>query len=392
MKNKNQIAIIGGAGHIGAPLGINLSHVGYKSILIDLNKANINLINSGKMPFVEKGAEKILKKQLKKKKIFASSKLDLVKSCKYIIVCIGTPVSSKNIPLKKDFINFFKKIKKYLDKDHIIIIRSSVYPGTLNEVYNILKSKCINLSYCPERIAQGYSLIEQKKIAQIVSGFNKNAIVESSKLFKKISGKIIVSKIEEAEMIKLFSNAYRYSHFSISNLFYMMCVKKNLNFSKIRNLMMTQYGRNNSLPNSGFVSGPCLYKDTMQLSHYFKNKFEILRNIKNINEGLPIFILKKLTEKYNLKKKRIGILGVTFKPENDDIRDSLPMKLIKHLKVKKLDVIYSDDYYQNRETCDKKYLINNSDIIIIGTTHNSYKKLKFKKKQIIIDIGGFFED
>ena len=316
----------------------------------------------------------------------------MVKSCKYIIVCIGTPVSSKNIPLKKDFINFFKKIKKYLDKDHIIIIRSSVYPGTLNEVYNILKSKCINLSYCPERIAQGYSLIEQKKIAQIVSGFNKNAIVESSKLFKKISGKIIVSKIEEAEMIKLFSNAYRYSHFSISNLFYMMCVKKNLNFSKIRNLMMTQYGRNNSLPNSGFVSGPCLYKDTMQLSHYFKNKFEILRNIKNINEGLPIFILKKLTEKYNLKKKRIGILGVTFKPENDDIRDSLPMKLIKHLKVKKLDVIYSDDYYQNRETCDKKYLINNSDIIIIGTTHNSYKKLKFKKKQIIIDIGGFFED
>ena len=104
-------------------------------------------------------------------------------------------------------------------------------------------------------------------------------------------------------MIKLFSNAYRYSHFSISNLFYMMCVQKNLNFSKIRNLMMTQYTRNNSLPNSGFVSGPCLYKDTMQLSHYFKNKFEILKNIKNINEELPNFILKRLSEKYNLKKK-----------------------------------------------------------------------------------------
>ena len=87
----------------------------------------------------------------------------MVKNCKYIIVCIGTPVSSKNIPLKEDFINFFKKIKKYLNDDHIIIIRSSIYPGTLNEVYNILKSKCINLSYCPERIAQGYSLIEQKK-------------------------------------------------------------------------------------------------------------------------------------------------------------------------------------------------------------------------------------
>ena len=391
MINKNQIAIIGGAGHIGAPLGINLSLAGYQSILIDINKNNINLINKGKMPFIEKGAGKILKKQLKKKKIFASSKIDLVKNCKYIIVCIGTPVSSKNIPLKKDFINFFKKLKKYLIQEHIVIIRSSVYPGILDEIYKILKTKCNNLSYCPERIAQGYSLIEQKKMAQIISGFNRKSITESSKIFRKISGKIVLSKVNEAEMIKLFSNAYRYSHFSISNLFYMMCVQKNLNFSKIRNLMMTQYNRNISLPNSGFVSGPCLYKDTMQLSHYFKNKFKIIKNIKNINEELPNFILKKLSKKYNLKKMTIGVLGVAFKPENDDIRDSLPMKLVKILKRKKINVIYSDDYYISKDTCKKNDLISNSDIIIIGTAHKSYRKLKFKKKQVIIDIGGFFE-
>ena len=82
---------------------------------------------------------------------------------------------------------------------------------------------------------------------------------------------------------------------------------------------------------------------------------------------------------------------MAFKPENDDIRDSLPTKLVKHLKRKKINVIYSDDYYKHKDTCDKNYLINNSDIIIIGTTHKNYKKLKFKKEQIIIDIGGFFE-
>ena len=128
-------------------------------------------------------------------------------------------------------------LKKYLKKDHQIIIRSSVYPGICEKVYEIIKDKNKNLSYCPERIVQGKSIKELPNISQLVSGKNNKSIQESANLFKKICKKIIRVKIIEAELIKLFSNAYRYVHFAISNQFYMICRDQNLNFFKIREIM-----------------------------------------------------------------------------------------------------------------------------------------------------------
>ena len=164
MINRNFISIIGGAGHVGAPLGLALSSKGFNVILVDKNKKNIKKINQGKMPFVEEGCAELLKKMIKKNKIFATENLNEVKQCKYIIVCIGTPINNKFKPDLKKFINFFYNLKKYLNKNHVIIIRSSIYPGICNKVFNILQKRCKNLSYCPERIAQGKSLIELPKL------------------------------------------------------------------------------------------------------------------------------------------------------------------------------------------------------------------------------------
>ena len=388
MINKNYVSVIGGAGHIGAPLGIALSLKGYKVLLIDKNKKNIKKINNGKMPFMEKGCEKLLKKMIFKKRIFGTTKLSVVKQTKYIIVCINTPINNKLNPSLKSFIGFFNDLKKHLKKNHIIIIRSSVYPGVLNKVYKIIKNSCSNLSYCPERIAQGESIIELPKISQIVSGKNKKAILESGKIFNKISKKIIYTGIEEAEFIKLFSNAYRYINFSISNQFYMMCKNKGLNFSRIRKLMMDSYERNKDMPKAGFTAGPCLLKDTMQLSSYYKHQFPLLHSAKSINENLPKFIIKKLSEKYNLKRKTVGILGLSFKAENDDIRDSLSIKLLQHLRSKKIKTLQSDEYYNDLKNISKNDLIKRSDIIIIATPHKAYKKIKVNKKKEIVDIWG----
>ena len=111
--------------------------------------------------------------------------LSEVKGCKYIIVCLGTPVNKRFEPNLKNFINFFYSLKKYLNSNHIIIIRSSIYPGICNKVFNIIKDRCKNLSYCPERIAQGKSLKELPKISQIISGKNTKSKLESGKIFKK---------------------------------------------------------------------------------------------------------------------------------------------------------------------------------------------------------------
>lgn len=391
MIDRNFICIIGGGGHVGAPLGLALSSKGFKVALIDKYQKNIEKINQGEMPFIEVGCEKLLKKMIRKKKIFATSKLNEIKRCKYIIVCIGTPINNKFKPDLKKFINFFYTLKKYLNKNHIIIIRSSIYPGVCNKVFNIVKNHCKNLSYCPERIAQGKSLIELPQLTQIISGKNANAKLESGKIFKKISKKIIFTEIIEAELIKLLGNAYRYVNFSISNQFYIMCKNQGLDFFKIRNIMRDNFKRNANIPLAGFTAGPCLLKDTMQLSAFYNHKFPLFHAAASVNESLPKFIIKKLSTEYNLRKKTVGILGLSFKAENDDIRDSLSIKLIRKLQLKKIKTLQSDEYYKDKKNIDKNILIKKSDIIIIATPHKAYKNLRIKKNKVLIDIWGLIK-
>jgi len=391
MFKKKYVCIVGGAGHIGTPLGLALCSKGYNVILIDKNTENIKKINQGIMPFVEEGCANLLKKMIKKKKIFATNHLNETKKCKYIIVCLGTPVNKKFNPNLKNFIGFFYNLRRHLKKNHIVIIRSSIYPGICKRVFNIIKNHCKNLSYCPERIAQGKSLIELPQISQIISGTNTKAKLESGKIFKKVCKKIIYTKIIEAELIKLFSNVYRYINFSISNQFYLMCQNQGLDFYKIRNIMRDNYKRNTNIPTAGFTAGPCLLKDTMQLSSFYRHKFSLLSSAMSINEGLPKFMFKKLNEKYNLKSKTIGILGLSFKAENDDIRDSLSIKLLEYFKSKKIKTLQSDEYYKDKNNIDKNTVVKKSDIIIIATPHKAYKKIRISKNKILVDIWGLIE-
>ena len=138
MNNKSNISIIGGAGHVGFALGLIFSSKGFKVSLIDKHKLNIKKINNGKIPFLEENSQKLLKTMIKKKRIYATNQLRKVIESKFIIVCIGTPINNKLNPSLRGFINFFYQLKKFLKKDQIIIIRSSIYPGICNKIYKII--------------------------------------------------------------------------------------------------------------------------------------------------------------------------------------------------------------------------------------------------------------
>ena len=142
---------------------------------------------------------------------------------------------------------------------------------------------------------------------------------------------------------------------------------------------------------AGFTAGPCLLKDTMQLSSFYDHKFSLGHTAMSINEGLPRYLVKKLSEKYNLKKKIVGVLGLSFKSETDDIRDSLSIKLLKLLKSKKIKTLQSDEYYKNEKNIDKFDLVRKSDIIIVSTPHKAYKNLRIKKNKVLVDIWGIIE-
>jgi UDP-N-acetyl-D-mannosaminuronic acid dehydrogenase len=387
---QKKVTIIGGAGHIGLPLGILFAAKKKNVVLYDKNNSVIKKINKCQFPFIEKNGAKLLKKY--KRRIIASTNKNYVTSADVIIICIGTPVIY-NKPDLINFFNLFKEIKHLLNPNQLIIIRSSIYPGTCEKVHQFLGKKFINISYCPERVVQGKSIEELPKLPQIISGISDKAISESIKLFNPICKKTIVTSILEAELIKLFSNSWRYINFSIANEFYMICENLGINFNNLRKKMIDGYERNKNIPTAGFAAGPCLFKDTMQLNVYLKKSFNLGAIATKINEGLPKFVYKKLLRKFKnkLKSKTIGILGVSFKADIDDIRDSLAIKLLYLLKEKKLNVLFSDDYASLKKNINKKQLINRSDIIIIGSPHSVYKKLSIPKNKYLVDIWSLFD-
>jgi len=387
---KVEILIVGGAGHIGLPLGLLFADQGKRVVLYDKNKKNIEMINNSLMPFIEEGGNRMLKKN--KTRIFATNDKSHVRSAKIIIVCIGTPVKN-NKPDLSFFFKMFKELKNELDPNKLLIIRSSIYPGTCKKIQNFLGPKYKNISYCPERVVQGKSITELPKLPQIISGTSKKSINESKKLFSIICKKIIITSILEAELIKLFSNAWRYINFSISNQFYMICENFGIDFKLLRKNMILGYERNKGIPSAGFAAGPCLYKDTAQLNAFLKNSFSLGIAATEINQGFPKFIYNRIKLKFKkkLKKLKIGILGLAFKSNIDDIRDSLSLDLFKYLQKKKLNVYISDDFVDMKNIINKEELVNKSDIIILGVPHSSYKNLKIPKNKFVIDSWGFFE-
>ena len=157
---EKHISIIGGAGHVGLPLGLAFAVKNYKVHLIDQNENYLNLIKNNHMPFFEVGSEKILKKINRFKSFYYETDLKNLNSSKYIIICIGTPIKSNLKPDLKGFYSLINNLKKKITKDQILIIRSSVLPGTIKKIKKILEKKNNNIVYGPERIVQSKSLIE----------------------------------------------------------------------------------------------------------------------------------------------------------------------------------------------------------------------------------------
>ena len=308
---KVDIAIIGGAGHIGLPLGLLLANKKKKVILYDKNKINLNLIEKSKLPFMEKNGLKLLKKN--KKRIFPTSNKKFLKNTKIIIICIGTPVKNSK-PDLKFFFKVFKEIKPFLNPKKLLIVRSSIYPGSIYKIQKYLGKKYKNISYCPERVVQGESISELPKLPQIISGLSPLSINQSKNIFNLICKKTIVTSILEAELIKLFSNSWRYINFSISNQFYNICEKLNVDFNNLRKNMMDGYERNKDIPKAGFAAGPCLYKDTAQLNAFLKDSFTLGKEATKINQSFPIEIYKKLKKKIwkkiSKKKNRYSWSGI----------------------------------------------------------------------------------
>lgn len=387
---KNSISVIGAAGHIGLPLSFLLAKHKFNVIGVEKDLTKIDMIKKKKMIFKEKNIHKLLYN--KNIKIKFTDKIEEIKNTKYIIVTLGTPIDEYLNPSYSNFFDVIDNIIKFMDANQILILRSTVAPGTTRKILDKLNQNKIKagVAFCPERITQGFALKELYELPQIISYSDERTKNACKKIFSKFNKKLFECSFEEAEVTKLFCNSWRYIKFAVANEFYKICNIHDLNFEKIRNAMMFNYPRGKDFPKSGFAAGPCLLKDTMQLSSFSREHFSFGHSAMLVNETLPEFVIKQAKKISNLKKKKILILGMAFKPDNDDIRDSLAFRLKKKLLLESPYVYCHDPYIKQYQKLDVKYLIKKCSIIFIGCPHSKYKNIKFPKSKRVFDCWGFF--
>lgn len=388
------LTVVGGAGHVGIPLVLSFAGQGLTVNVNDLNLDNLAALKAGRLPFIEYGAEDLLSKALRQRKLIFTSAPDAMSKSGPIIVTIGTPVDEFLNPERQVVLDCLDNLLPYLCDGQLLVLRSTLYPGTTDAVAAHLKRKKreLKVAFCPERIVQGYGIEELRRMPQIVSGTTPEAAREATDLFRIISPEIVELSPIEAEFAKLFGNAYRYIEFAATNQFYLIAQSAGVNYQRILEAMKHNYPRAKNIPKPGYAAGPCLMKDTMQLSAFARNQFSLGNAAMLINEGLPLHVIGDLRRRYDLGKMVVGLLGMAFKAEIDDVRASLSYKFKKVLNGFAREVLTTDPFVTiDADLLPLDEVVARSDILILCTPHASYKSADLRGKPVV-DVWGLLEN
>jgi UDP-N-acetyl-D-mannosaminuronic acid dehydrogenase len=376
--HQRDVVIIGGCGHVGLPLGIALADCGLETILYDTNGASVNSVNSGEMPFMEEGADDVLARVIEKRTLRASTQPEVIGTAENVIVVIGTPVDEHLNPDPEAVPRALEAVGEHLTDGQLLVLRSTVYPGVTQLVEGLIErlGLSIEIAFCPERIAEGAAMSELYKLPQIIGARTPETTARARRLFEKLTAKIVEMDPEEAELAKLFTNTWRYIKFATANQLFMIANDFGLDFERIRSGLAEDYPRAADMARAGFAAGPCLFKDTMQLAAFNNNNFTLGHAAMMVNEGLPLYIVSRMAEAHDLSGLTIGILGMAFKAESDDIRSSLSYKLKRILHFRAGEVLCTDPFVtDDPDLVPLEDVIDRSDVLVIGAPHALYREL-----------------
>ena len=381
------VVVLGGCGHVGLPLGLVLADAGLRVTLFDTDPDAVRLVQTGSMPHREKGAQEMLQRTLASGRLTATGEPQSVGSAECLIVVIGTPVDEHLNPDPQVVVTAIESVEEHLRDGQLLILRSTVFPGVTRMVEGLVQrmGKSIDVAFCPERIAEGNAMDELHLLPQIVSARTARGSERAAELFARIARTIVHVQPEEAELAKLFTNSYRYIKFAAANQLFMMANDFGVDYERVRAAVVQDYPRAADLPAPGFAAGPCLLKDTMQLAAFNNNNFALGVASMQVNEGLPLYLVSRLMAKYPLDTMTVGILGMAFKGESDDTRDSLSYKLKRVLRVRAGDVMTTDPYVCTDPSLRSlEEVLARADLLVIGAPHDAYAKIDIE--QPVVDI------
>ena len=378
MSFSNDVVIIGGCGHVGLPLGLACADRGLAVVLHDVDEAAVATVNRGEMPFQEDGAPEVLRR-VAGERLTATTDPASLKTAEVLVMVIGTPVDEHMNPDPRAVPRALEGVRGSLVDGQLLVLRSTVYPGVTARIERLLAEAGldVDVAFCPERIAEGKAMTELYELPQIVAGRTERATERATKFFRNLTEQVVVLTPEEAELAKLFTNTWRYAKFAIANQLYMMANDFGLDFERIRSALAHDYPRAADLPRAGFAAGPCLLKDTMQLAAFNNNNFVLGHASMTVNEGLPLYLVSRLEQRFTLADCTVGILGMAFKAESDDTRSSLSYKLKRILSFKAAEVLCTDPYVTtDPDLHPLDEVLERSDVLIVGAPHRSYAGIK----------------
>jgi UDP-N-acetyl-D-mannosaminuronic acid dehydrogenase len=383
------LVIVGGCGHVGLPLALSLADCGYTVGINDIDERKIDQVNAGQVPFRETGAEALLAKVLPTGRLELSRDPAMLRRTRIVILVIGTPIDEFMNPSVRIFDRVLDELMPHLQAGSLVVLRSTVFPGTTETVERRLHAAGIeaDVAFCPERIAEGHAIEELRTLPQLVGVNSDQAFEKARQLFDRLGVAVVRTTPLEAELAKLLTNTWRYMKFAIANQFFQIVNRSGLDYNRVLNAIRYDYPRAQDLPGPGFAAGPCLLKDTMQLSAFTADHFPMGQAAMQVNEGLPAYIVDTLNSRRPLLGRTVGILGMAFKGESDDARASLSYKLRKLAQFKGANVLCTDPYIADPTFEPLEMVLRDSEVIVVGAPHRAYRGLELDGREVV-DIWG----
>jgi UDP-N-acetyl-D-mannosaminuronic acid dehydrogenase len=382
--------VLGGGGHVGLPLSLAFARAGLRVGILDIAETTIERIGRGEMPFLEAGADELLAEIVPTGRLELTTSADMLDRTRVVIVVVGTPIDEFLNPSMTIFQRTVDQIAPHLQPVALLVLRSTVYPGTTEYVAAALADQAceVDVAFCPERIAEGHALEELATLPQIIGADNEAAGDRAEALFRNVTPHIIRTSTKEAEFTKLFTNAWRYIKFAAANQFFEIANDAGVDYTNVLRAIRQDYPRARDLPGPGLAAGPCLLKDTMQLAAFTSDHFGLGQSAMQVNEGLPAYIVSAMEKRYgNLRRRTVGLLGMAFKAESDDVRSSLSYKLRKLLFWSGARVFCTDPYVTDPRLLPLEKVLADSEILVIGAPHQAYRQADLRGRKVV-DIWG----
>jgi UDP-N-acetyl-D-mannosaminuronic acid dehydrogenase len=374
---RGEVAVVGGCGRAGLPLGLAFAAASHRVVLVDIDHDAVARVASGRMPFHERGAVEALGGALRAGFLRASTDPAAIADADAVIVAVGTP-SFEAAGNRDAVVAVVRGLAVHLRPHQLVVLRSTVPVGTTTAAEEALRAegRTNTIVYCPERSAEGCAIEEVGRLPVLVGARSAAAGERARTLFAGLGAPCAgIGSPEEIELAKLFANAYRYAHFAIANELYMIADNRSLDYERIRALVTADYPRAASLPRAGLTAGPCLPKDAAMVAEESPDGPGVNVAAAAVNDRLPQHLVDRLSERHPLDTLVVGVLGVAFKGGADDVRGSLALRLVELLVPRCREVLVSDPHVRPDGGVTTDELLARCDVVVIGAPHPDYAAL-----------------